>query len=115
MALSFGGGGGGVAWFPLGPREVYVPPYRTSERYVQKVNVTNTTVNVVNLTNFYNNVNVTNIKYMHQNNVGAVTAVSHDTFVNARAVGGATVRVNAQPIQTTEVQRNFTVATVQRS
>jgi hypothetical protein len=115
MSLSFGGGGGGVAWFPLGPREVYVPPYHTSERYVQKVNVTNTTVNVVNVTNVYNNVNVTKVTYVNQNNVGAVTAVSHDTFVNARAVGSATVRVNAQQIQTAEVQRNFTVAPVQRS
>jgi hypothetical protein len=115
MSVSFGGGGGGVAWFPLGPREVYVPPYRTSERYMQKVNVTNTTVNVVNVTNVYNNVNVTKVTYMHQNNVGAVTAVSHDTFVNARPVGAATVRVNAQQMQTAEVQRNFAVAPVQRS
>jgi len=114
MSLSFGGGGG-VAWFPLGPREVYVPPYHTSERYVQKVNVTNTTVNVVNVTNVYNNVNVTKVTYVNQNNVGAVTAVSHDTFVNARPVGAATVRVNAQQIQTAEVQRNITVAPVQRS
>jgi len=115
MALSFGGGGGGVAWFPLGPREVYVPPYRTSERYVQRVNVTNTTVNVVNVTNVYNNVNVTNVTYMHQNNVAAVTAVSHDTFVNARPVAASTVRVNAQQMQTAQVQRNFAVAPVQRS
>jgi len=115
MSLSFGGGGGGVAWFPLGPREVYVPPYRTSERYAQRVNVTNTTVNVVNVTNIYNNVNVTKVTYMHQNNVAAVTAVSHDTFVNARPVGAATVRVNAQQMQTAEVQRNFAVAPVQRS
>ncbi len=115
MSVSFGGGGGGVAWFPLGPREVYVPPYRTSERYVQKVNVTNTTVNVVNVTNVYNNVNVTNVTYMHQNNVQAVTAVSHDTFVNARPVGVSNVRVNAQQIQRAEVQRNFSVAPVQKS
>jgi hypothetical protein len=115
MSLSVGGGGGGVAWFPLGPREVYVPPYRTSERYVQNVNVTNTTVNVVNVTNVYNNVNVTNVKYMHQNNAAAVTAVSHDTFVNARPVGAATVHVNAQQMQTAEVQRNFTVAPVRTS
>ncbi|HEV7968662.1 MAG TPA: DUF6600 domain-containing protein [Candidatus Acidoferrales bacterium] len=114
-SVSFGGGGGGIAWFPLGPREVYVPPYRTSVRYVQNVNVTNTTVNVVNVTNVYNNVNVTKVTYMHQNNVAAVTAVSHDTFVNARPVGAATVRVNAQQIQTAEVQRNFTVAPVRTS
>jgi hypothetical protein len=115
VSMSFGGGGGGVAWFPLGPREVYVPPYRTSERYVQKVNVTNTTVNVVNVTNVYNNVNVNNVTYVNQRNVGAVTAVSHDTFVNARPVGAATVRVNAQQMQGAEVQRNFAMAPVQKS
>jgi len=114
VSLSFGGGGG-VAWFPLGPREVYVPPYHTSERYVQRVNVTNTTVNVVNVTNIYNNVNVTKITYMHQNNIAAVTAVSHDTFVNARPVGAATVHVNEEQIRTAEVQRNFEVAPVRKS
>jgi hypothetical protein len=114
VSMSFGGGGG-VAWFPLGPREVYVPPYHTSERYVQRVNVTNTTVNVVNVTNVYNNVNVTKVTYVNQNNVRAVTAVSHDTFVNARPVSGAIVHVNAQQIQTAEVQRNFTVAPVRKS
>lgn len=114
VSLSFGGGGG-VAWFPLGPREVYVPPYRTSERYVQKVNVTNTTVNVVNVTNVYNNVNVTKVTYINQNNAGAVTAVSHDTFVNARPVATSNVRVNEQQMHAAEVQRNFTVAPVQRS
>jgi uncharacterized protein DUF6600 len=119
-AMSFGGRGGGVAWFPLGPREVYVPPYRTSERYVQKVNVTNTTVNVVNVTNVYNNSTVNNttvnkVTYMHQNNVQAVTAVSHDTFVNARPVAASTVRIDSRQIRTAEIQRNFTVAPVQRS
>ena len=115
--LSFGVGGG-VAWFPLGPREVYVPPYRVSPRYVQNVNVTNTTVNVVNVTNVYNNVTVnkvTNITYMHQNNVAAVTAVSHDTFVNARPVAAAAVRVNTQQIHAAEVQHNFAVAPVRQS
>jgi len=123
VGVSFGGGGGGVAWFPLGPREVYVPPYRTSVRYVQNVNVTNTTVNVVNVTNVYNNVTVNNVNnvnvnkitYMHQNNVNAVTAVSHDTFVNARPVAAAAVHVNAQQVQAAEVQRNFNVAPVQKS
>jgi hypothetical protein len=115
LSLSFGGGGGGVAWFPLGPREVYVPPYRSSDRYVQRVNVTNTTVNVVNITNVYNNVNVNNVTYVHQHNSEAVTAVSHDTFVNARPVAASNVRVNAQQMQAAEVQRNFAVAPVQRS
>jgi hypothetical protein len=113
-SVSFGGGGG-VGWFPLGPREVYVPPYRTSERYMQRVNVTNTTVNVVNVTNVYNNVHVNNVNYMHQRNVGAVTVVSHDTFVNARSVGTATMRVDRQEIQRAEVQRTLQMAPDRRS
>ena len=32
--------GGGVGWFPLGPREVYVPPYAASPAYIRNVNVT---------------------------------------------------------------------------
>jgi hypothetical protein len=114
-AVSFGGGGGGVGWFPLGPREVYVPPYRTSERYVQRVNVTNTTVNVVNVTNVYNNTTVNNVHYVNQNNVRAVTVVSHDTFINARQANTGIVRVNEQQLRGAEVQRNFAVAPVQRS
>jgi hypothetical protein len=109
------GGGGGVAWFPLGPREVYVPAYRASPRYVQNVNITNTTVNVVNVTNVYNNTTMNKVTYMHQNNVGAVTAVSHDTFVNARPVAAAAVRVNPQQLQAAVVQRGVAVAPVRQS
>jgi hypothetical protein len=115
VGISFGGGGGGVAWFPLGPREVYVPAYRASPRYVQNVNVTNTTVNVTNVTNVYNNTTVNNVTYMHQTNVNAVTAVSHDTFVNARPVAAASVRVNQQQLQTAQVQREVAVAPVKQS
>ncbi len=117
LSVSFGGGGGGggVAWFPLGPREVYVPPYHTSERYVQNVNITNTTVNVVNVTNVYNNENVTKVTYMHQNNVAAVTAVSHETFVNARPVRDSQVRVDEREMRNAEVQRNFAVAPERKS
>ena len=114
LSLSFGGGGG-VAWFPLGPREVYVPTYRTSVRYVQNVNVTNTTVNVVNVTNVYNNINVTKINYMHQTNVTAVTAVSRDTFVNSRPVAVSNIRVNQQQLQSAEIQRGAAVAPVRQS
>ena len=41
VGVGFGGGFAGVAWFPLGPRDVYVPAYHCSPRYVQYVNVTN--------------------------------------------------------------------------
>jgi len=105
LSVSFGGGFSGVAWFPLGPRDVYVPGYRCSPRYVQNINVTNTrVVNVTQVTNVYNNVvinrNTTVINnYTYARNEAAVTAVSRETFVNARPVSAAAVRVTAQQIQ----------------
>ncbi len=109
------GGGGGVAWFPLGPREVYVPPYQTSLRYVQNVNITNTTVNVVNVTNIYNNRDYARLNYMNRNNIGAITAVSRDTFVNARPVDTSFIRLNPQQLRGAEIERGASLAPVRQS
>ena len=76
------GGGAGVAWFPLGPREVYVPARRFSPRYVERVNVSNTViVNKTYITDVYEN-RVTNVTYRNR---GAVTAVSRTTFTSRLA------------------------------
>src|SRR5690348_18485961 len=46
VGIGVGGGvGANVGWFPLGPREVYVPSYHVSRTYVNNVNISNTTVN----------------------------------------------------------------------
>jgi hypothetical protein len=112
--VAFVGGGGfhlamgvgeGVAWFPLGPREVYVPPYRVSRGYVNNVNVTNTRVNVTQVTNVYNtyitnnNTNVNRITYVNRQVPRAVTAVSRETFVNARPVNRNLAQVNARELE----------------
>jgi hypothetical protein len=104
FSVSFGGGFNGVGWFPLGPRDVFVPGYRCSPRYFQTINVTNTrVVNVTQVTNVYNTVvvnrNVSRLDYTYAHNSVAVTAVSRETFVNARPVGGAAVRVTSEQIE----------------
>ncbi|HVZ23513.1 MAG TPA: DUF6600 domain-containing protein, partial [Vicinamibacterales bacterium] len=92
------GGGAGVAWFPLGPREVYVPARRFSPRYVERVNVTNTViVNRTYITNVYEN-RVTHITYRNRTVPGAVTAVSRTTFTSAQPVGRHTVRLTEREI-----------------
>ncbi len=117
--VAFVGGGGfgvgvgvgvGVAWFPLAPREVYVPWYRTSPAYVNNVNITNTRVSVTQVTNVYNTTiinntttNVTRITYANQHVANAVTAVPHDTFVNARPVAASMVKVDQKQIETAPV------------
>jgi len=75
VSITAGNRGGYVGWFPLGPREVYVPSYRTSREYVNRVNVSNTTVNNITINNVYNNSNNTNIRYSNKNVHGGVTAV----------------------------------------
>jgi len=94
------GGGGGVGWFPLGPREIYRPSYRVSETYVNRVNVTNiTNITNVNVTN----VNVNNVRYVNQNAPNAVTAVSRTDFAQSRQVARVAVRVPPSAIASAQV------------
>ena len=102
------GGGAAVGWFPLGPREVYVPSYRVSRTYVTNVNVSNTTVNTTVVNNYYNTVvvnktTVTNVTYVNQRVPGGVTACSHDAFTTARPVDRNVVAVNAREVATAPV------------
>jgi hypothetical protein len=110
VAVEFGGGFAGIAWFPLGPRDVYIPGYRASPRYVQNINITNTrVVNVTQVTTVYNNyivnrnVGVNRVHYTYANNAVAVTAVSRETFVGARPVATAFVRVTPEQLQSAHV------------
>jgi len=120
LSVSFGGGFAGVAWFPLGPRDVFVPGYRCSERYVQYVNVTNTrVVNVTEVTRVYNTtiVNRTEVvnHYTYENNSRAITAVSRETFVGARPVQGAAVRINDEQIRNVRVTESAPLAPTRAS
>jgi len=116
-----GGFGGNVGWFPLGPREVYVPSYQVSREYVNRVNVSNTTVNNVQITNVYNTTiinkttNITNVTYANRNVHGAVTAVPQRAFANAQPVGRAAVAVNAQQIAGASVTTRVAVAPTRES
>jgi hypothetical protein len=120
FSVAFGGGLSGVGWFPLGPRDVFVPGYHCSPRYFQSINVTNTRiVNVTDVRNVYNtavvNRDVTHLNYTYANNERAVTAVSRDTFVNARPVSGAVVHVNADQIRTARVADSAPIAPTRTS
>ena len=87
-------GTGGVAWFPLGPREVYVPAYPASQTYVRNINISNTTVSAAYVTNVYNHA-VSNVRYVNRNAPGAITAVSQTVFTTAQPVARNAVRLGA--------------------
>ena len=85
--------GSHVGWFPLGPRDVYVPPYRVSSAYARNVNVSNTVINNTYITNVYQN-NASPQHYLN-NTPNAVTTVPRSTFISGQRVGAHTVPVAA--------------------
>ena len=111
------GVGAGVAWFALGPREVYVPSYPVSRGYVRNINVSNTTVNTTVINNVYNTtiinktVNVTNVTYVNRRVPGAVAATTSAAFASAQPVSKNIVQVDPRAMATAQV-RAFAPAAV---
>jgi len=120
LVVFVGGGGpgfgGNVAWFPLGPREVFVPSYPVSQAYVNRVNISNTTVTQTTVTNVYNttivnnNTTITNVNYANRNVRGAVTAVPQNAFASAQPVAKAAVAVTPQQLAAAPIARRAAVA-----
>ncbi|HMD17327.1 MAG TPA: DUF6600 domain-containing protein [Terriglobales bacterium] len=116
-----GGFGGNVGWFPLGPREVYVPSYHVSQAYVNRVNVSNTTVNITTVTNVYNTTiinnttNITSITYANRNVQGAVMVVPQHAFVSAQPVARVAVAVSAREIASAPMSSRVAVAPTRES
>jgi len=109
VGVAVGGGVGvSVGWFPLGPREVYVPSYHVSRTYVQNINVSNTVVNTTVVNNYYNTVVVNktvvhNVTYVNQRVPGAVTATTGTAFSSAQPVARNVVAVNAREMASAPV------------
>jgi hypothetical protein len=100
------GAGATIAWFALGPREVYVPSYPVSRDYVNRINVSNTTVSTTVINNVYINntvinnktVNETHITYANRSVPGAVTATTQQAFTSAAPVARNRVAVDAHAL-----------------
>ncbi|MBN8736934.1 MAG: hypothetical protein J0H27_11785 [Xanthomonadales bacterium] len=106
------GGGGPVGWFPLGPRDVYVPWFHASQRYFTNVNVTNIRnvyVNKTVINNFYGDYRAGRVPprggrdYAYRSMPGAVTAVPRNVFTDARPVHPAVLRLNRTQLERTQV------------
>jgi hypothetical protein len=94
-----------VGWFPLAPREVYVPSYRASRNYFTRVNTTNTAINNTTIVNVYDryskgNFDLNQVKYSNRSIAGAITAVSSKAFVNAQPVHQSAIRVDRRASKT---------------
>ncbi|MDR3673617.1 MAG: hypothetical protein P4L36_22425 [Holophaga sp.] len=83
--------GAGVAWFPLGPQEPYVPAYPASRAYVAALNAGSLPPGAV--------VNPAAGPRVNRNIPGAVTVVPQSVFLGARPVAGATLAVHGQILE----------------
>ena len=87
------GGEALVAWFPLGPDEVYRPSYNVSRDYFINVNVSNTTLNNVYIAKEYATVN-TKIIYVNQSAPNAITVVPEPVFAKSQSVFPARLQIH---------------------
>jgi hypothetical protein len=80
--------GGGVGWFPLGPREVYVPPYQANGAYVRNIN--SSAVPNVGAVDF----NHLRTDYANRNVPGAMRAIPSQSFGRQQSAPGRAFSVS---------------------
>ena len=83
--VSVSQGGGDIGWLPLGPGDVYVPPYGYSNNYFSIININNTAINLTIINNVYRNPNRF-FAYHNWNAPNAVTAMSKKAFIESHSV-----------------------------
>jgi hypothetical protein len=92
-----------IGWFPLGPREVYVPARRFSPHYVERVNISNTVIVDRNWARHVYDRRDHHHDYRNRGVPGAVTTVSRATFASAARVADHRVRVDQREIARSDV------------
>lgn len=109
--------GPAIGWFPLGPREIYRPPYSVTRNYFRQVNVSNTVINnTTNITNIYNNyarpgsTREPRVNYVNMRAPNGVTAVRPAAFARAEPVNRSLVAVPSTAIRTAQVEHVARVA-----
>jgi hypothetical protein len=84
--------GSGIGWFPLGPREVYVPSYEANAAYVRNIN--NAAVPNVGAIDF----NRPQADYANRDIPGAVRAIPAQSFGKSLSAPGKTFAVSGGDI-----------------
>ena len=88
-----------VGWFPLGPREIYIPARHTSWQYFNNVNSANAMfVDNNQLMNAFNG-RAPHGDYRNRAAPHAVTVVDRDAFIGAHHTGATRVEVDADDLR----------------
>ncbi len=95
LVVFVGDGGfraGVQAWFPLGPRDPFIPWYHYGPRYLRRVNAANVR-GVHDIDRFVRVTDMSRIRYAHR--VNGITAVPVSVFREGHRVDGAVVQVRS--------------------
>ena len=96
----FGVGIGVTAWFPLGPRDPFLPWYHHDDRYLRAVN----RANVRGVTDINVFVHVQDVEHFHYaNRTAAMTVVPTTSFASGRPVGRDVIRVAPDRVATARI------------
>jgi hypothetical protein len=95
LSFSFGEA---IGWFPLGPHEVYVPPYGASDAYVRNINAPCASRPDAG------RIDVRRARYANRSVRGAITVERRQDFLRAEPVARAAVRVGEADLDSAPVR-----------
>jgi hypothetical protein len=96
----------GVGWFPLGPREPFVPWYHAGYAYRDRVNVAG--LSRIDL-------NTANVSYRYRGVPDAVTVVPHGDFANGSPVSRVAIHLTPDQLRSAPISREPGVVPTERS
>jgi hypothetical protein len=91
-----------VSWFPLGPREIYVPYRRYSHRYFERVNLSNTVASRIFVREMYEN-RGRDVRYRNRAVPGSLIVASRGAFTSGGRVRDHVARVNERDLARSNV------------
>ena len=95
--VGWNGGGAHVSWFPLGPREVYMPGRHYSRHYLERVNFSNTYLSRAHFSQAVEG-RIADSIYRNRSVPGGVTAMPRNAFTSAGRTRDNRVRVSEQDV-----------------
>lgn len=114
LSVMLGEIGADIAWFPLGPGEIYWPSYEVSRNYFININVGGTVVNQTVVANAFAHPKM-KMHYRNMHVPNAVTAVPKNAFVESKSVNKSRVKIPQDKLATAPVSHDATLQPVQAS
>ncbi|MBS0288885.1 MAG: hypothetical protein JSS07_02450 [Proteobacteria bacterium] len=106
--------GAEIAWFPLGPGDVFFPSYAYSESYFSAINLGAPLITPTLVAQSFKNKQI-KVNYQNIKVANAITAVSKKAFVDAEKINKANVKVVNEKVLKAPITQNNSLKPVKES